>query len=248
MPENAIVQSLSCVRLCDHMDHSRLPCPSLSSRACSYSSPLRRWCPNIVASYVLSSFVMGGPFWYQLTHHGHKQKFPVYQIYNEKKLWFSQVPDNMAEGEERGLWIQKEQTWSPTLTLLHCGVLHQYSPLWTWIFSVKCGGEIIASSLSDSGKDYGSDNESACLMHSRRYKHSSCFIMLRDGFVSKKIICVVLRRLDELCIIFNKCNENRPFFWHVLDTGDIMVTEDRLGLCPQGVYLRGKEDSQWTVG
>ena len=86
MPENAIVQSLSCVRLCDHMDHSRLPCPSLSSRACSYSSPLRRWCPNIVASYVLSSFVMGGPFWYQLTHHGHKQKFPVYQIYNEKKL------------------------------------------------------------------------------------------------------------------------------------------------------------------
>jgi len=147
---------------------------------------LSRWCPNIVASHVLSSFVMGGPFWYQLTHHGHRQEFPVYQIYNEKKLWFSQVPDNMAEGEERGLWIQKEQTWSPTLTLLCCGVLHQCSPLWTWIFSVKCGGEIIASSLSDSGKDYGSDNVSACLMHSRRHKHSSCFIMLRDGFVSRK--------------------------------------------------------------
>lgn len=27
-----------------------------------------------------------------------------------------------------------------------------------------------------------------------------------------------------------------------------MVTEDRLGLCPQGVYLLGKEDNQWMVG
>ena len=52
--------------------------------------------------------------------------------------------------------------------------------------SVKCGEEITASSLSDLGKDYGSNNVSACLMHSRRSKHSSRFVMLRDGFVSRR--------------------------------------------------------------
>ena len=37
--------------------HARLPCPSPTSRACSSSCPLRRWChPTISSSVVLFSF------------------------------------------------------------------------------------------------------------------------------------------------------------------------------------------------
>ena len=46
----------SCLTLCDPMDclqHSRLPCPSLSPRACSNSCPLSRWCYPTISSSVI---------------------------------------------------------------------------------------------------------------------------------------------------------------------------------------------------
>ena len=64
-----VVQSPSCVRLCDPMDqHARLPCPSPSPGACSNSCPLSWWChPTILSSVIpfsscLQSFPESGPF------------------------------------------------------------------------------------------------------------------------------------------------------------------------------------------
>ena len=46
----------SCLTLCNPMDcmqHTMLPCPSLSPGACSNSSPLSRWCHPTISSYVI---------------------------------------------------------------------------------------------------------------------------------------------------------------------------------------------------
>ena len=48
-----VVQPLSCVWLCNHMDCStRLPCPSVSPAVCSNSCLLNRWCHPTVSSSV----------------------------------------------------------------------------------------------------------------------------------------------------------------------------------------------------
>ena len=62
-----VVQSLSCVRLLwpHRLQHSRLPCPSLSPGVCTNSYPLSRWChPNVLSSFTsfsscLQSFPSG---------------------------------------------------------------------------------------------------------------------------------------------------------------------------------------------
>ena len=63
------VQSLSRVSLWPHgLQHARLPCPSLSSGACSNLCPLSRWChPTISSSVIpfsscLQSFPASGSF------------------------------------------------------------------------------------------------------------------------------------------------------------------------------------------
>ena len=64
------VQSLSRVRLLQPhgLQHSRLPCPSPTPRACSNSCPSSRWChPTILSSVIpvsshLQSFPASGPF------------------------------------------------------------------------------------------------------------------------------------------------------------------------------------------
>ena len=50
-----ILQLLSCVQLCIPVDlqHTRLLCPSLSSRICSKSCPLSQWCHPTIASSVV---------------------------------------------------------------------------------------------------------------------------------------------------------------------------------------------------
>ena len=56
------------------LQHSRLPCPSLSPRACSNSCPSRRWCHPTISSSVVpfcscpQSFPASGPF-------------PIYQLF-----------------------------------------------------------------------------------------------------------------------------------------------------------------------
>ena len=63
-----VVQSLSCVSLWPHkLQHSRLPCPSLSPRVCSNSCPLSRWCHRTTSSSVTlfscpQSFPASGSF------------------------------------------------------------------------------------------------------------------------------------------------------------------------------------------
>ena len=58
----------SCPAHCNHMDHTRLPCPSPTSRACSNSCLLSQWChPTISSSAVtfsscLQSFPASGSF------------------------------------------------------------------------------------------------------------------------------------------------------------------------------------------
>ena len=58
----------SCPAHCNHMDHTRLPCPSPTSRACSNSCLLSQWChPTISSSVVtfsscLQSFSASGSF------------------------------------------------------------------------------------------------------------------------------------------------------------------------------------------
>ena len=42
--------------------HARLPCPSLSPRACSDSCPLSRWCPPTISSSCPQSFPASGSF------------------------------------------------------------------------------------------------------------------------------------------------------------------------------------------
>ena len=65
----SVVQSLSYVWLCDPMtlQHTRLPCPSPSSRACSNICPWSQWChPTISSSVIpfscLQSFPVSGSF------------------------------------------------------------------------------------------------------------------------------------------------------------------------------------------
>ena len=64
MPFSSVTQS--CPTLCDQ--HSRLPCPSPTPRACSNSCPLSRWCHPIISSSVipfsscLQSFPVSGSF------------------------------------------------------------------------------------------------------------------------------------------------------------------------------------------
>ena len=49
-----VVQSLSCVWLWSHeLQHTRLPCPSPSSGACSNSCPLSWWCHPTISSSVV---------------------------------------------------------------------------------------------------------------------------------------------------------------------------------------------------
>ena len=52
--KHCIVQSLSHVRLCHPhgLQHTRLPCPSLSPRVCSNSCPLSHWCHPTISSSV----------------------------------------------------------------------------------------------------------------------------------------------------------------------------------------------------
>ena len=52
-----------CVRLCDSVEHARLPCPSPSPGACSNSCALSRWChPTISPSIVpFSSCLQSSP-------------------------------------------------------------------------------------------------------------------------------------------------------------------------------------------
>ena len=45
----------SCLTLCDPMDCSRLPCPSLAPGACSNSSLLSQWCHLTISSSVVPS-------------------------------------------------------------------------------------------------------------------------------------------------------------------------------------------------
>ena len=65
--------SFSCPVMSDSLrpcglQHSRLPCPSLSSRVCSYSCPLSWWCHPTISSSVVSfssclqSFPASGSF------------------------------------------------------------------------------------------------------------------------------------------------------------------------------------------
>ena len=57
----------SCPTLCNHeLQHTRLPCPSLSPGVCQSSCPLSRWCPPTISSSVgsfsacLQSFAVSG--------------------------------------------------------------------------------------------------------------------------------------------------------------------------------------------
>ena len=66
---NFLLFSLSCLTLRPHgLQHSRLPCPSLSPRVCSNSCPLSQWChPTISFSVIpfschLQSFWASGSF------------------------------------------------------------------------------------------------------------------------------------------------------------------------------------------
>ena len=50
------VQSLGCLSLTlqhHRLQHTRLPCPSLSPRVCSNSCPLSRWCRPTISSSVI---------------------------------------------------------------------------------------------------------------------------------------------------------------------------------------------------
>ena len=54
-PHTCCSISKSCLTLCDSMDwlqHTRLPCPSLSSRVYSYSCPLSWWCHSAISSSI----------------------------------------------------------------------------------------------------------------------------------------------------------------------------------------------------
>ena len=74
-----VVQSLSSVvsdSLWPHwLQHPRLPCPSLSSRVCSDSCPLNRWCHPTISSSValfspcLQSFPASGSFHWVSSFH-----------------------------------------------------------------------------------------------------------------------------------------------------------------------------------
>ena len=63
-----VVQSLSCVSLWPHeLQHTRLPCPSVSPRVCSNSCPLSQWCHHTTSSSVTlfscpQSFPASGSF------------------------------------------------------------------------------------------------------------------------------------------------------------------------------------------
>ena len=62
-----VVQSLSCISLQPHrLQHTRLPCPSLSNAVCSNSCPLSRWCHSTISSCHLfscpQSFPASGSF------------------------------------------------------------------------------------------------------------------------------------------------------------------------------------------
>ena len=66
----AVVQLLSCVWLpvTPELQHTRLPCPSLSPRVCSNSCPLSRWCYPTISpsaapfSFCFQSFPASGSF------------------------------------------------------------------------------------------------------------------------------------------------------------------------------------------
>ena len=62
-----VVHSLRCVQLLwpRGPQHTRLPCPSLSTRVCSNSCPLCRWCHPTISSPVIpfSSCLLSFPAW-----------------------------------------------------------------------------------------------------------------------------------------------------------------------------------------
>ena len=72
-----VFQLLSHVWLWFHgLQHTRLPCPSLSPGACSNSYPLSQWCHSTVSSSVIpfsscsQSFPASGSFLYRLSSSG----------------------------------------------------------------------------------------------------------------------------------------------------------------------------------
>ena len=52
-----VLQSLSCVSLWPHgLQHTSLPCPSLSPRVCSYWCPLSQWCHPTISPFAALFF------------------------------------------------------------------------------------------------------------------------------------------------------------------------------------------------
>ena len=64
----------SSLTLCDLMEHTRLPCPSLSPRVCSNLCPLSRWCHPTSSSSV-------APFSSCLQSFPASRSFPVSQLF-----------------------------------------------------------------------------------------------------------------------------------------------------------------------
>ena len=89
------VQSLSHVSLRPHgLQHARLPCPSLTPRACWNSCPLSRWChptiPPSVVLFGLQSFPASGSF---ATSRSLRLRWPKYWSFS-----FSISPSNEHPG------------------------------------------------------------------------------------------------------------------------------------------------------
>ena len=62
-----------CLILCEPMDYSRLPCPSLSPGVCSNACPLSQWCHPTISSSVIPFFCLqSSPTW---------RSFPVSQLF-----------------------------------------------------------------------------------------------------------------------------------------------------------------------
>ena len=77
------------------LQHARLPCPSLSPRACSNSCPLSRWCHPTISSSV-------APFFSCLQSFPAPGSFPMSWLYTQwPKYWsfsFSISPSNEYSG------------------------------------------------------------------------------------------------------------------------------------------------------
>ena len=94
--------SKSCPTLCNPMDcmqHTRLPCPSLSPRACSNSSPLSQWCHPTISSSVV-------PF------SSHLQSFPASGSF-QMSQFFTTGGQSIGVSASASVLPKNTQDWSP---------------------------------------------------------------------------------------------------------------------------------------